>query len=100
LSAHVQDPPFEDKFPADFIKKALINANIKEKDLEPFKELNNTALYRGGATYADAITFGAEEPNSVLVSEFAKAKGKRIVNFKGWDTDLSEYLELYNELAI
>ena len=91
---------FEDKFPADFIKKALINANIKEKDLEPFKELNNTALYRGGATYADAITFGAEEPNSVLVSEFAKAKGKRIVNFKGWDTDLSEYLELYNELAI
>jgi starch synthase len=91
---------FEDKLPAEFIKKALINANIKEKDLESFKELNNTGLYRGGATYADAITFGTAEPNATLFSEFSKAKGKRILNYKGHDSDLSEYLELYNELAI
>ena len=91
---------FDDKLSPDFIKKALINANIKEKDLESFKELTNTALYKGGATYADAITFGTEEPNKSLVTEFGKAKGKRIVNFKGWDTDLSEYIDLYNDLAV
>ncbi len=91
---------FPEKLSPDFIKKALINANIKEKDLEPFKELTNTALFRGGSAYADAITFGTPDPDPKLVAEFGKAKGKKIVNFKGWDTDLSEYLELYNSLAI
>ncbi|MFP5041285.1 glycogen/starch synthase [Parasediminibacterium sp. JCM 36343] len=91
---------FIEKLAPDFIKKALINANIKEKDLDAFKELTNTALLKGGATYADAITFGAEQPNQQLIDEFSKAKGKKIVGFKGWDTDLSEYMELYNSFAI
>jgi starch synthase len=26
-------------------------------------------------------------------------KGKQVVPFKGWDSDLTEYLELYNDLA-
>lgn len=46
---------------AGFIKKALIHASIKEKDLELYKEGTNTAIFRGGASYADAITFGAEK---------------------------------------
>jgi starch synthase len=90
---------FEDKLGADFIKKAIINANIKEKDLEVFKDNNNTALFKGGATYADAITFGAENIDKKLSDEFAKVKGKKVVPFKGWDTDLTEYIDLYNELA-
>jgi starch synthase len=83
----------------DFLQLAAINNSIKEKDLEPFAELNNTALFRGGATYADAITFGAEEPEKELITEFSKVKGKKILPFKGWDTDLTEYLDLYNDLA-
>ncbi len=92
----IGDTTFPEKMPIDFTKKALINANIKEKDLESYKELTNTGLYRGGATYADAITFSSENPDPVLVEEFGKAKGKKILNFKGWDSDLTEYLELYN----
>jgi starch synthase len=95
----IGDNTFEEKLAPDFIKKALINANIKEKDLEAFKERTNTALFRGGATYADAITFGTENPSEELALDFAKAKGKKIVGFKGFDTDLSEYLDLYNSLA-
>jgi starch synthase len=57
---------------ADFVKKAIINANIKEKDLEAFKEGNNTAMFRGGACFADAITFGADKIDKKLVDEFAK----------------------------
>jgi starch synthase len=90
---------FEDNLGADFIKKALINANIKEKDLEAVKDATNTSLFRLGAIYADAITFGAEHPEKKLVDEFAKAKGKKIVTFKGFDTDLSEYMDLYNSLS-
>jgi starch synthase len=81
------------------VQKAIINANVKEKDLEVFKEATNTAMFRGGATYADAITFGADKVDKKLTEEFAKVKGKKVVPFKGWDSDLTEYLELYNDLA-
>jgi len=90
---------FKEKFGADFVKKAIINANIKDKDLEIFKDANNTSLFRGGATYADAITFGAEKVDKKLAEEFAKVRGKRVLPFKGMDTDLSEYIELYNALS-
>ena len=91
---------FEEKLSSDFIKKALINANIKEKDLESGKELTNTALFKLGSTYADAITFGSETIDKKLKDEFAKAKGKKVVPFKGLETDLSEYMDLYNSLSI
>ena len=81
------------------MKQALINANVKEKDLEAFKAANNTALFKGGASFADAISFGSDQIEASLTSEFAKVKGKKVVPFKGWDSDLTEYLELYNDLA-
>ena len=46
-----------------------------------------------------AITFGGDNIDKKLVDEFSKVKGKKVVPFKGWDTDLTEYLELYNDLA-
>jgi starch synthase len=90
---------FKEKLGNDFVKMAMINANIKEKDLEAVKEANNTAMFRIGATYADAITFGAEKVEKKLVDEFSKVRGKKVIPFKGWDSDLTEYLELYNDLA-
>lgn len=90
---------FKEKLGADFTKKALINANISLKDLEVYKDANNTALFKGGATNADAITFGAEKVEKKLVEEFSKVRGKKVLPFTGWDTDLSEYIELYNTLA-
>ena len=65
---------FKEKLGNDFLTKALIHPSLKEKDLEPFKEVNNTAMFRGGATYADAITFGAEKVEKKLVEEFSKVR--------------------------
>ena len=90
---------FKEKMGTELIKKAIINANIKEKDLEPFKEGDNTAMFKGGASYADAITFGSDNIEKKLVEEFGKVKGKKVVPFKGWDSDLTEYLDLYAELS-
>ena len=90
---------FEEKLSKDFLTKAIINANVKDKELEPYKDLNNTALFRGGATYADAITFGSDDIDKKLMTEFSSVKGKKVVPFNGWDSDLTEYLDLYNELA-
>ncbi len=90
---------FTEKLGDNFLNIATINANITEKDLAPFKDADNTALFRGGAHYADAVSFGSDKIDNKLLAEFAKVKGKKIVPFKGWDSDLTEYLELYNDLA-
>jgi starch synthase len=90
---------FTEKLVKDFTEKANIHANIKEKDLEVFKDATNTDMFRGGATYADAVTFGSDNIDKKLLAEFTKVKGKKILPFTGWDSDLTEYLELYNELA-
>ena len=89
---------FKEKLGADFIKLASINSNIKEKDLEPFKEGNNVSMFKGGATYADAITFGAEKVDKKLVEEFSKVKGKKVLKYNA-ESDLTDYLQLYAELA-
>jgi starch synthase len=89
---------FKEKLGADFIKKALIHPSIKEKDLEPFKEANNVGMYRGGATYADAITFGSDTIDKKLVEEFTKVRGKKTLSYNA-ESDLTEYLQLYGDLA-
>ena len=89
---------FKEKLGKHFLERASIHANIKDKELELYKDANNTAMYRGGAHFADAITFGAEKIDKKLVEEFAKSKGKKILPYNQ-ESDLTEYLELYNELA-
>ena len=90
---------FKEKLGSTFLSRVISNTNIKEKEAEVVKDANNTALFRAGATYADAITFGAQKVDKKLAEEFAKVKGKKVLPFTGWDTDLTEYLDLYNELV-
>ena len=89
---------FEDNLGDDFVKKAQIHASLKEKDLDIFKKADNTALYRGGATYADAITFGSENVDPQLAEEFSKVRGKKTLPFNQ-ESDLTDYLQLYSDLA-
>ncbi|OYW18128.1 MAG: starch synthase [Sphingobacteriales bacterium 12-47-4] len=89
---------FKEKLGPGLLKKALIHANIKEKDLEMYKDGTNSALFRGGATYADAITFGDEKIDKKLVEEFTKVKGKKTLLYNA-ESDLTDYLQLYGDLA-
>ena len=90
--------PLKKNLGADFVKIANIHPNIKDKDLEPFKDANNTALFKGGALYADAITFGAEKVDKSLQEEFGKVRGKKVLAFNA-ESDLTDYLQLYTDLA-
>src|SRR3979490_700089 len=94
----IGQPTFKEKLGADFLKLANIHANIKEKDLEPYKEANNTGLFRGGASYADAITFGSEKVEKNLIKKFGKVRGKKVLSFNA-ESDLSDYLQLYADLS-
>jgi starch synthase len=89
---------FKEKLGPSFHKLAAINEYVTKKEIEFYKDNNNTALFRGGAHFADAITFGAEKVDKKLVEEFSKVKGKKVIKFNP-ESDLTEYLQLYNDIA-
>lgn len=89
---------FKEKLGSGLVKKALIHASLKEKDLEVFKEGTNTAMQRGGASFSDAITFGAEKIDKKLTEEFTKVRGKKTLPYNP-EGDLTDYLQLYSDLA-
>ena len=80
---------FKEKLGNDFLKLATINDHITKKELEPFKDANNLAMFRGGATYADAITFGADKVDKKLQEQFAKVKGKKVIKYDE-ESDLTD----------
>src|SRR5258705_12485752 len=89
---------FKEKLGTNFTKTANIHATIKEKDLEAFKEANNTAMFRGGAANADAISFGAEKVEKKLVDDFSKVRGRKTLPCNA-ESDLPQNLQLYSDLA-
>lgn len=89
---------FKEKLNGDFKEIATINNNIKTKDLDPFDGGTNAAMFRGGAKYADAVTFGADKIDKKLKDEFIKMRGKKVLKYNE-DSDLTDYLQLYNELS-
>ncbi len=94
----IGETTFKEKLEEDFIKILAINDHVTKKDQDVFKDLNNFAMFRGGATYADAVTFGAEKTDKKLEEEFAKVKGKKILKFNP-ESDLTDYLQLYSDLS-
>ena len=72
---------FKEKLGADFLKLATINDQVTKKELEPFKDINNVAMFRGGAQFADAVTFGADDVDKKLTEEFGKVRGKKVLKF-------------------
>lgn len=76
----------------------MINAAIKEKEMEPYKGNDNDAMMNGGAFYADAISFGDDQVQKSLTDTFSKVKGKKVIPYNP-DSDLTEYLQLYSDLA-
>jgi starch synthase len=92
---------FKETLGDDFATVARISDAIKDKDLSVFASGNNHAMIRGGATFADAITFGEADENidPSLIKDFGKVRGKKVLRYSGPEADLTEYLNLYNDLA-
>lgn len=89
---------FKEKLGAGFIKKATISTQIKEKDLELYKEGTNSALNRGAGKYADAVVLAGEKTEKKVVDEVKAEKGKIILPYKKENEDLADYLQLYSQL--
>ena len=94
----IGESTFKEKLGADFVSLLSINDAVGKKEQELYKDANNVAMFRGGATYADAVTFGAAKVDKKLSEEFSKVKGKKVLKYDE-ESDLTDYLQLYADLA-
>jgi starch synthase len=94
----IGEKSFDEQFEEDFLEFINFNGSLKDKDLAAFSGNDNISMMKGGATYADAITFGAGNVDQSLLDEFKKVRGKKVIPYNP-DSDLTEYLQLYSDLA-
>lgn len=95
-----QAQQFKEQLSPQFVKKALISGDIKEKDLEAFKDGSNLGLILGGAKCADVVVHGSPKLDKQVVDEIKPSRYKKIVKYEeSWNEDVTPLLELYQSLT-
>ncbi len=95
-----QSEQFTEKLHTNFAKKAMISAEIKDKDFDTFREGNNTQLTIGGGKFADVVVIGSETTEGKIADEFKPNKYKKLVEYNpAWKEDVSGLLDLYKSLT-
>lgn len=95
-----QASQFQEKLNSNFTKKALISADIKEKDLDAFKEGSNTAITLGASKCADVVVMGSDKVDSKITEEIKPGRTKKVIKYDaGWKEDITPLLELYKSLT-
>lgn len=96
----VQADQFKEKLSDSFVRKAMISTDIKEKDLELFKDRTNTALTLGGAKYADIVIMGDKKIPAKITDEIKPSRTKKVLPFEPeWVEDITSLLDLYKSLT-
>ncbi len=95
-----QGDQFDEKLSPNFMKKATISSDIKEKDLDPYRDGSNEALTIGAGKNADVVVYGTEKMNKTVTNELKPSRYKKIVKFdQDWQEDVTPLLELYKSLT-
>ena len=95
-----QADQFKEKLPANFIQKAMISGDLKEKDMELFKEGTATALTLGGAKCADVVIQGGPKLPKRLDEEIKPSRTRKVVKWdESWKEDITPLFELYKSLT-
>ena len=95
-----QNDQFKESLNESFLKKALLSADLKEKDMEFYKGATNAALTLGASKAADVVVFGNDNPDAKLVDEIKPSRYKKVVKYEeSWQEDITPLLELYKSLT-
>ncbi|MBA3828948.1 MAG: glycogen/starch synthase [Taibaiella sp.] len=95
-----QQNQFKEKLHPDFVRKAIINNEIKEKDFEFYKEGTNTALTLGASKCADVVIYGSDNVEAKIVDEIKPSRYKKVVKYEeSWKEDVTSLLDLYKSLT-
>jgi starch synthase len=95
-----QADQFKEKLNPNFMKKAIISTDIKDKDMEPFKDCDNVALTIGAGKSADVIVYGSELIDKKVTDELKPTKYKKVLQYEeSWKEDVTPLLDLYKSLT-
>lgn len=95
-----QNDQFKEKLDADFIKKAAISTDIKEKDLEIYKGADNLSLTLGASKNADVVIHGDADLDEEIVKAVKPSRYKKVVKHnEEWKEDVTQLLDLYKSLT-
>lgn len=95
-----QSNQFSETLGDNFVQKAAISNDIKEKDLELFKGGDNLSLTFGGAKHADVVIHGDDELDDKITTHIKASRYKKIVKYdEAWKEDATSLLELYQSLT-
>lgn len=95
-----QNDQFEGDLGENFMRKATISADIKEKDLEPYKDGTNLAMTLGASKYADVVIHGDADPVKDITDEVKASRYKKVVKYdENWKEDTTGLLDLYKSLT-
>ncbi|MBL7767083.1 MAG: glycogen/starch synthase [Chitinophagaceae bacterium] len=82
-----------------FSKQVLASTPLKEKDMEFYKNGSHANMNLGGAKHADAAIFADQGIDEELITSVKPTKSKKVLKFSSTSEDLSDIMELYNNLA-
>lgn len=95
-----QESLFKEKLNPNFVKKAIVSNEIKEKDLEAFKDGTNLALTLGASKCADVVIQGSEKLDKAVIEEIKPSRYKKVVKYdESWKEDVTPLLDLYKSLT-
>lgn len=95
-----QGDQFSETLPDSFIKKAIVNADVKEKDFDAYKDGTNLALTIGASKYADVVIQGEPNLPKALADEIKPSRYKKVIKYEeSWKEDVTPLLELYKSLT-
>ncbi|MEZ5016898.1 MAG: glycogen/starch synthase [Flavipsychrobacter sp.] len=95
-----QSDQFTEKLGENFLQKAAISADIKDKDLEIFKDGTNEALTIGGAKHADVVIHGDADVEAQIKGDIKASRYKKVVQHnEAWKEDISTLFDLYQSLT-
>jgi len=95
-----QQPQFSEILNDQFTRKAIISNEIKEKDLDVYKEGTNMALTLGASKYADVVVFGEDNLDPQIVEEVKPSRYKKVLKYEdSWKEDITPLLDLYKSLT-
>lgn len=90
---------FDEVLGEQFQKQVLSSTPIKEKDIEVYGSGSNLDMYMGGAKNADAAIFTENDTDEKLLNAIKPTRSKKVLNFATTSEDVTDIMDLYNNLA-
>lgn len=95
-----QNNQFAETLSDSFLRKALISGDIKEKDLESFKDGTNMSLTLGASKYADVVIMGDNDTDAAIADAVKPSRYKKVLKYEeSWMEDITPLHDLYKSLT-